>query len=30
VPGEFMCIVGDALHNLRTALDFVAGIRHSG
>jgi hypothetical protein len=24
IPGEFMCIVGDALHNLRTALDFVA------
>lgn len=24
VPEEFMCIVGDALHNLRTALDFVA------
>jgi hypothetical protein len=23
-PREFMCIVGDALHNLRTALDFVA------
>ncbi len=24
IPGEFMCIVGDALHNLQTALDFVA------
>ena len=24
VPEEFMCIAGDALHNLRTALDFVA------
>jgi hypothetical protein len=24
VPEELMCIVGDALHNLRTALDFVA------
>jgi len=24
VPEESMCIVGDALHNLRTALDFVA------
>jgi len=23
LPEEFMCIVGDALHNLRTALDFV-------
>jgi len=24
VPEQFMCIAGDALHNLRTALDFVA------
>ncbi len=24
VPEEFMCIAGDAMHNLRTALDFVA------
>jgi hypothetical protein len=24
VPEEFMCIVGDALHNLRTALEFIA------
>ena len=24
VPGEVMCVVGDALHNLRTALDYIA------
>ena len=24
IPEEFMCVVRDALHNLRTALDFVA------
>ncbi len=24
VPGEVMCVVGDAMHNLRTALDFIA------
>jgi hypothetical protein len=24
IPEEFMCVVGDALHNLRTALDYVA------